>query len=248
MRPGLAYAAATAAGPVRSTNEDSVIADGTILVGEDTRLVCGVVASDATAVFAIADGVGGHPCGEVASHLVVSSLANDPPAPTEPSCAATVRRLNLELHAAMGQRPETLGMGAVLAGVICQGAASCWFNVGDSRVYHSLSDGRLIQLSVDDVAAAPVQTRRASVVLAALGGRRTIAPIDPHTGSSDLAAGDKLLLCSDGVVACLAEDTVAAIMHVAATPETAVRALMEACHAAMARDNVSVVVIGSTAR
>lgn len=244
----LGYAAATAAGPVRSTNEDSIVAARTILTGGDTTLVCGVIAPDTEALFAVADGIGGHPFGEVASRIIVSSLADDPPAATEPSCTAAVRRTNLELHAVMAQRPETVGMGAVLAGVVCHGVTSCWFNVGDSRIYHCVSDGRLIQLSVDDTTAAPPLSRRPGMVSTALGGRRTIAPINPHTGSAVLAAGDRLMLCSDGVINALPDEAIAAIIHVAATPEAAVRDLMDACRRGMARDNLSVVVIGGTAR
>ena len=242
MKRRLAYAAATAAGPVRPINEDSVLANGIILAGDDTAAVCGELLPDTVALFVVADGIGGHPCGEVASRLVVTSLGGRPPDPSEASCSAAVRCLNLELHSIMGQQPQTLGMGAVLAGVICHGSTLYWFNVGDCRVYKSLPDGRLLQLSIDDIALAV--PGRAAMVSAALGGRRTIAPVDPHTGCTELSAGDRVMLCSDGVVACLDQAVIADGVHRAETPAAAVRDLMAACQAGRAQDNLSVVVLG----
>ena len=247
MSPTLGYAAATAPGPVRTVNEDAVAADRTVLLGEAAVLTTGLIDPAADALFVVVDGMGGHPCGWVASRLVASNLAGDPPGFTEASCADAVRRTNLDLHMMMVQRPETLGMGAVLAGVVFRGAATCWFNVGDSRVYHSLSDGRLLQLSIDDVCAAPADSQRPPAVSAALGGRRTIVPIAPHTGCATLAVGDRLMLCSDGITTTLSEPAIAAILRSAPTPAEAVQSLLEACHHSMARDNFSVVVVGHLA-
>ena len=243
MTPVLGYAAATAAGPVRAVNEDAVAAHGTILSGERAGLE-GIVDPQVDTVFVVADGMGGHPCGGLASNLVVTGLAADPPEPTEASCAAAVRRANLQLHMAMTQQPETLGMGAVLAGLVLRGTRSCWFNVGDSRVYHSLADGRLVQLSIDDVCAGGPVGGKLPRLSAAVGGRRTIAPIEPHTGSTVLATGERLVLCSDGVTATLGDAAIAAIVHAAATLSGAVQDLLDACHRAGARDNISVVVVG----
>ena len=238
------YAAVTAAGPVRPINEDAVAANREILTGEHAPVANGTVDAEAETLFVVADGMGGHPCGDLASSMIVSNLAADPPAVTRSSCADAVRRTNLELHAVMGQRPETIGMGAVLSGVMLRGDAMCWFNVGDSRIYRSRLHDGFVQLSVDDVERSPGPSGRPRVS-AALGGRRTIALINPHTGSDMLQPGDRLIICSDGITATLNDEAIGEMLQGTPDPLAAVRALLEACHRQRTRDNVSIVVIAA---
>lgn len=238
-------AAITSRGCRRRANEDAVGLAGAVLTGEPALPLGGVLDGPGPLALVVADGMGGHPHGALASREVVCALMSEPAGLATPEgCAAAIRQANLRLHDLMLRRPETMTMGSTVAGVSVLGDAFCWFNVGDSRIYR-LREGRLEQLGHDDRLAA---TRRdtggpSHEILQCLGGQRAIAPIDPHAGAGVLLPGDSLLVCSDGLTDMVGDDSIAALLRAADDVASAATLLLHAALEAGGRDNVSVVLV-----
>lgn len=236
------FAVATTRGLRRAANEDAMTVAGALLTGEVLPPLGGQLAGDDQAVIAVADGMGGHAHGALASREALSDLLADPARLAAPAgCVTALRQADLHLHTLMLARPEVAGMGTTIAGIAVQGAAFCWFNVGDSRIYR-LRGGQLQQISVDDKAGCqggvPGQGRHG--ILQSLGGRRSIAPIHPHSGHEPLLAGDRLLLCSDGLTDMVPDAAIAEILASCADAVATVARLMAAALQGGGLDNVSV--------
>jgi protein phosphatase len=204
---------------------------------------------------AVADGVGGHAAGEVASWWIIEALNQ-----------LDKRRLGKPLDAALADavawgnqtigfiaecQPETAGMSTTLTAVaLSNDGAYVLANIGDSRTY-LLRDGELTRLTRDDSfiqelvdrgQLTPEQARRhpaRNVVMEALDGRPERRP-----ATEILAArpGDRLLLCSDGLSDALDDAALAELLRAHADRDACTRALVAAALAAGGRDNVSAVV------
>jgi len=230
----LEAAVRTDTGPVRANNEDSVYAS--------PRLV------------AVADGVGGAVAGEVASRAVIDALvALDKcrlDGRLEDAFADAVASGNERVGFIAECRPRMSGMSTTLTAVALGHDRYVLANIGDSRTY-LLRDGRLERLSRDDtLVQALVDSGRLSagdarrhpqrsLVLEALDGsprRRAALRTFPAR------AGDRLLLCSDGLSDVLDDATIAASLRQIGAREACARRLVDMALAAGARDNVSVVV------
>ena len=218
----------------RPNNEDAVFAT--------SRLV------------AIADGVGGATAGEVASQLVIQELASLDKRrllkPLRDELRASVDAANRTLQFVISCRPQLRGMASTLTAIaLANDGTYVVANVGDSRAYlfrkHVLSqltrDESLVQALIESGAITEEQARshpQRSVVLNALDGTRREAL---ELGSHAAAAGDRLLLCSDGLSDVVPDPGIAAILD-DAPRETAADRLVKAALDAGAADNVSVVV------
>ena len=112
------------------------------------------------------------------------------------------------------------------------------FNVGDSRVY-ILRGHRLELLSVDDTLPRRAPGR-SNALTQSLGGTSQPVPLDPHVASIEPVAGDRLLICTDGLTDMLDEEAVCARLR--AVTENPAAALADAAVDAGGRDNVTVVV------
>jgi serine/threonine protein phosphatase PrpC len=221
----------------REQNEDSLIA--------------------ADPVFAVADGMGGHEAGEVASSICVRTLGDAPfvgehlPEVSASDLQLLLREADAGIREATGGRAGTTLTGAVL--VRDDAGRPCWlvFNVGDSRTYR-LTNGLLEQITVDHSEVqelvdmgqitpdeALIHPRR-HVVTRALGtGSDTEAdywliPVEP---------GDRLLVCSDGLTGEVSDGQLQQILSSVANPQDACAAMVEAALRSGGRDNVTVLVI-----
>jgi serine/threonine protein phosphatase PrpC len=197
---GAAYVAVTALshlGAVRDQQEDSLVAGPWTLCATVTENPQTLVFPLGTPlVVAVADGLGGHPGGEVASALVVRRLAlAGPSLDSEDSVRETLRDCNRTVYAAAGS-PGLTTMGTTVAGIVLTAERVLAFNVGDSRVY-AASSGGLRQLSTDD--RPPASGLPASVVTQTLGGHDELTDIDPHLAPSPLAPDTSYLICTDGL-------------------------------------------------
>jgi PPM family protein phosphatase len=198
---GAAYVAVTALshlGAVRDQQEDSLVAGPWTLcatVTENPQTL--VFPFGPPLVVAVADGLGGHPGGEVASALVVRrlSLAGSS-LDSEDSVRKTLRDCNRAVYAAAAGSPGLIAMGTTVAGIVLTPERVLAFNVGDSRVY-AAGAGGLRQLSADD--RPPGQGGPAGIVTQTLGGHDELADIDPHLAISPLAPGTSYLICTDGL-------------------------------------------------
>lgn len=233
----ISAAAKTHTGRVRRSNEDSM------LVTE--RFV------------AVADGLGGHAAGEVASRIAVDRLeqlgSRDRVHPDD--VIAAIEDANSEILLEMRRHPDYEGMGTTVTGlgvVDVGGSQHCVvFNVGDSRVYRFFEDA-LTQVTVDHseveellaagaitAEAAAVHPRR-NVVTRCLGSLPSPTPdlwVFPASGQ------ERFLVCSDGLTNEVDDAGIAELLAEHADPETAAGALVEQALAAGGRDNIAVIVV-----
>jgi serine/threonine protein phosphatase PrpC len=214
--PYVAVSALSHPGLLRERNEDSLV------VGPWT-LCATVTESPQTLVFplgtplvvAVADGLGGHPGGDVASALVVRRIASIGPALS--SADAVHDALNAcnraVFEAAGGDEGSPIaGMGTTIAGTVVQPDSLLAFNVGDSRVFAASRDG-LRQVSVDDSPPLEPGLRSTSLVTQCLGGSLGYRAVHPHVTSASLSPGDRYLICTDGVTDPLTTDVLEEVMR-----------------------------------
>jgi serine/threonine protein phosphatase PrpC len=227
-------------GLVRANNEDSITVAGWVCDVEMTAPRRSRHELKEPLLFAVADGMGGHVGGEIASRYTVKRLATQQ-CGNEGDIAGLLAEINAELYATMRAGHSLLGMGTTVVGLILAATRVVWFNVGDSRLYEC-SQGRLEQLSVDDVPPGP----RSGLITQTLGGAPYFAPIAPHIGGRELMLPARFLLCSDGLTDML--DDVEIERALAGSDEDAVRALFAAAMQAGGADNVSAIMVSARER
>jgi PPM family protein phosphatase len=229
--------AGTHPGLVRSANEDSMVT---------------------TPLFAaVADGMGGHAAGEVASRLAVECIAElaAQPAPRPDDVVEAIARANHRILEQGATHRELAGMGTTLSGIGLVDVAGTpqWivFNVGDSRVYR-YADRTLAQLSVDHSEVAELLAAgqlsadeardypRRNVVTRSLGSD---PPPRPDVWVFPPQPGERFLICSDGLTLELSDAQIAAVLEKYPDPPTAARELIEHALAAGGRDNVTAIVV-----
>lgn len=233
-------AAFTHRGRVRPENEDAIAIGDRIFSGDMNAPV--TVMAPNHCCLLIADGMGGHVHGAMASRAVLDHLAGATDRLSNPElCAEVIEEANQHLFALMQEHHESVGMGATLVGAILSPNAVLAFNVGDSRSYHSRA-GRLTQLSLDDVPEGEGPLR-SHAITQALGGASFPMPIEPHVSVHPaLAVGDALLLCSDGLTDMLSDQIIYGVLNAAQDPVRSVRKLAATAFRAGALDNISIIV------
>lgn len=223
-------------GRVRAGNEDTVVVGDWVSEPEMAGPRQFLSALTAPLVCAVADGMGGHNAGEVASREVARHLAGQGGRLTGPeAAAAALHEIDAALYCAMAADARLLGMGTTVVGLALAPRLT-WFNVGDSRLYRA--DGGLAQLSIDDTPPGP----RSGRITQTLGGWWPRGePIAPHVGEEALAAPARYILCSDGLTDMLDDPDVAACLKL---PDAdAVEQLFERAMRAGGTDNISIVLV-----
>jgi PPM family protein phosphatase len=233
-----ATAAKSAVGLVRAGNEDS--------------------AMTSRSVIAVADGMGGHAAGEVASRLAITTLARESEVFTQSGIdlesaddlyAASLSAIDSTISEYAIENPELAGMGTTLSSLFLRDGAVAALHVGDSRIYR-LRGSALEQLSTDhtviqellaqgtiteaDVATHP---QRSVLTQVLMGDGRN----EPALSIYEIKAGDRFLLCSDGLTNVVADKEIKAILKGKARG-AAVDALVDAAYINGAPDNVTVIV------
>lgn len=234
----LKVGAATDTGRVRSINQDS-------------KLV-----SDRMKIYAVADGMGGHQGGEVASALAIEALESSVTDPTKEGLITRVELANAVVFEKAAGDPDLRGMGTTLCAIALVDGPSgsdeiAWVNVGDSRIY-LLHDGRLEQLSTDHSLVedlrrdgqltdeeAAVHPQR-NIVTRALG-------LDPEVEVDDGTVvpyvGDRFLLSSDGLFNEVDSDQILATLRRLDDPKAAADDLVRQANDHGGRDNITCVVV-----
>ncbi len=208
-------------------------------------------------VFAVADGMGGHAAGEVASALALEPIAGldgrvfgDDQQARKALEDAVVEANRVVVEAA--EHDDTLqGMGTTLTAALFEGRRLHVAHVGDSRAY-LLRQGRVTQLTRDHTfvqqliddgsiteAEAAIHPHR-SVVTRAIG---TSTEVEIDLETLDLASGDAVLLCSDGLSGVVDDDHIADLLTSDLTPEETVTELVEAANEAGGPDNITAVLL-----
>jgi protein phosphatase len=237
-------ASATDRGRVRRRNEDA------ILMRPDRRL------------YAVADGMGGHAAGNVASALAVETLDSAfPRAPSPRIGASTLARRMTEAFARANDvivqrsasRRAEAGMGTTLTALapLLAESACVIAHIGDSRAYR-LRGGRLDQLTTDhtwvqqqvDAGALSVEAARthpwSSILTRVLGMEQ---PGAADIIIADVALFDTFLLCSDGLTGMVSDVDIAGILSAKSPVTDTCNELVAAANASGGRDNISVVVL-----
>ncbi|MGW6915202.1 PP2C family protein-serine/threonine phosphatase [Kitasatospora sp. NPDC054939] len=187
-------------GLVREHNEDSLtVGPWTLCATVTTNPQTLLFPLGPPCVVAVADGLGGHPGGEIASGLVARRLAADGLGlDGEEAVREELKSCNREVYAATAGAPELAAMGTTVAGVVLLPERAVVFNVGDSRVYR-VEDGGLQRVSVDDSPPPSPGRRSTALVTQTLGGSLGLTYVEPHVRVGPLAPGDRYLVCSDGL-------------------------------------------------
>jgi PPM family protein phosphatase len=205
-------------------------------------------------LFAVADGMGGHQGGEVASKLALETLgrlALQDSSDTAPDLADAVREANRAVLEKASTDPGLHGMGTTLTAVVAGGNRVFLAHVGDSRAY-LLRDGRMEQLTEDHtVVEGLVQEGRLTRQEAEIHPQRSIltralgvdGDIEVDEGSQDVRPGDRLLLCSDGLTGMVPEAEIQRILSELEDPQRAADALVDAANDAGGQDNITAVVL-----
>ncbi len=229
----LGYAALSVSGRVRSHNEDAV-------------LCC-----PALQLWAVADGMGGHQRGEVASAIALDTLLEAIEQGENLETAA--HSANTAIIAAGAEDAESQGMGTTLVAVQFKGAQFELVWAGDSRAYRVSGQGieqvsrdhSLVQSLVDAGELTAEEARnhpRRNVVTRCLGHPEQVLEVSVVRGT--LAAGELLLLCSDGLSGELRDDDIQHLCANAGTLDELVEQLIASANESGGRDNISCIVIG----
>jgi serine/threonine protein phosphatase PrpC len=236
-------------GAVRADNEDSIAVGDWIRSESMAVPVLLERALDSPLICLVADGMGGHAAGEVASRTVAEHLAARATQATDAAAiAALLRDANGALFELMGERPAWYGMGTTVAGVAVAPAGVLVFNVGDSRVYR-IEAGALVQLSTDDTPGPKRPDGRtavytSSIISQVLGGYEPDNPdgqLDPHVLSEPPAERARYLICSDGLTDLVDPAEIEGLLD--GDDDASVRALFETAMAAGGGDNVSLILL-----
>ena len=228
----LRYAARSDRGLIRGNNQDSVYAGPRLL--------------------AVADGMGGHAAGDVASKVVIAALEHlDDDAPSGDMLQALRQAVfdgSEHLREYIRERPQLEGMGTTLTAILFAGGRLALCHVGDSRAY-LVRDGQLSQIThddtfvqtlIDDGRITPEEANshpQRSLLLRALNGQ----DVEPTLTMREARAGDRYLLCSDGLSGVVSEETLAEALQDPDPQSTADR-LIELALRGGGPDNITVIV------
>ena len=228
----LRYAARSDRGLIRGNNQDSVYAGPRLL--------------------AVADGMGGHAAGDVASKVVIAALEHlDDDAPSGDMLQALRQAVfdgSEHLREVIRESPQLEGMGTTLTAILFAGGRLALCHVGDSRAY-LVRDGELSQITHDDtfvqtliddgrITAEEANSHpQRSLLLRALNGQE----VEPDLSMREARAGDRYLLCSDGLSGVVSEETLAEALKDPDPQSTADR-LIELALRSGGPDNITVIV------
>jgi serine/threonine protein phosphatase PrpC len=239
-------AALTHRGAVREHNEDAISVDNRVYDGDMLEPSVASLGQEGHYVL-IADGMGGHANGELASRTVLQELLSEPDALRDRDrCADAILAANNRIYDLMSVQPHSAGMGTTVVGVSFDVRGLVYFNVGDSRAYlHPM--GRLVRLSHDDVPLlkdTPSGRRSSHLITQSLGGRFVRTRVSPHIGTAPpLRSGETILLCSDGLTDMVDDDTITRAVNEYPDPELCVRRLFELALQGGGEDNVSIILV-----
>ena len=234
MTLALRYAVRSDVGLLREGNEDSAYAGPHLL--------------------AIADGMGGHAAGEVASAVAISALAglddDIPGIDMLGALADAVAKANARLHDMSAADPSVEGMGTTLTAMLWSGQRMALCHIGDSRAYmlrdrdfyQITRDHTLVQSLLDEgriSAEEAANHPQRSLILRALDSR---TDAEPDLSLREVLAGDRYLLCSDGLSDVVTEETLHRALLAIDDPDEAVIQLVDLANRAGGPDNITCIV------
>jgi PPM family protein phosphatase len=252
--PQLLVGCAQSVGMQRDHNEDAILTLTSLSANNDGFIPIGL--------FIIADGMGGHKHGEVASHLAVHTIAHrilgkvmlplldsTPASPGDPIQEILEQSIQ-EAHNAISK--EAPGSGTTLTLILISGQQMSIAHVGDSRAYAVDPEGamqvltrdhslvmRMLELGHLTEEEASIHPQR-NVLYRALGQGE---PFSPDISTSPLPEAGYLLLCTDGLWGVVPQAEMSHIIKTAPTPERACQQLIDAANEAGGPDNISAILV-----
>jgi protein phosphatase len=208
-------------------------------------------------LYLVADGMGGHVAGQLASRLAVESTVEALQKVAERNATLTeklrycVAAANHRVHATAREKPEVAGMGTTLVALLAGGGRLALAHVGDSRAY-LVRGGRIRQLTDDHSLVAELVRRREispddaqghphrHVLTRALGVRRSV---DPDLAELTPTANDVIALCSDGLTTHVEDPEIAALVAAEGDLDEACARLVALANARGGDDNVTVALV-----
>lgn len=244
----------TNVGKQRTLNEDS------LLTLESNRIQQSV--GQPLGVYVVADGMGGHAAGEVASALIVNTIAQKAAlelfrqqsyAPTDQDRQRWVIEAVDSANAAVFEKRKSAGtdMGSTLVIALMEGSRAYISNVGDSRAYRInargiqqlTTDHSLVQRLIATNQITPAEARhhpQRNVVYRTVGDK---PKVEIDINQFNFAIGDRLLLCSDGLSGMVEDHYLHQIVMEASSPQAAVDALIDAANEAGGEDNITAILV-----
>ena len=238
----LLHAARTDVGMIRSGNEDNFTVDS----------------SAARGIYVVADGMGGHAAGEVASEMAVQIIQRELHKVTDVAdddvatlVGLTLRKANRAIHDRTITEVDKQGMGTTASVLMISGARYLIGQVGDSRVY-LMRDGTLSQLTkdhsyvqeqVDAGFLTPEQARYhpySNVITRCVGAS---PDVEPDVYSGDVRAGDLFLVASDGLTGMVDDRRLGQLLGSRAEPERKVQALISEANGRGGLDNITAIIV-----
>jgi serine/threonine protein phosphatase PrpC len=202
-------------------------------------------------LFVVADGMGGHQAGEIASAIAVETiLAADFTTAIELELSKAIQKANDSILAEVEARPELGGMGTTVAVLVFRSQTAYLAHVGDSRIYH-YTGGRLEQLTRDHSLVAELVKNgeisesdakrhpQRNILTRALGSKGEIQIEFQKVAAN---TGDKFLLCSDGLSGMVDETTIAAVLKSEEDPQFLAEKLVTLANESGGIDNITVVI------
>jgi protein phosphatase len=203
-------------------------------------------------LYAVADGMGGHRAGEVASRVALEELlVNAPRSADSKALARAVRAANRAVIDSAEKTRTRSGMGTTVTAAMVDGTHVAIAHVGDSRAY-LLHEGRLTRITDDhsmvaDLVRQGVLTEedarfhpQRSVITRALGSDRNMLA---DLYDVEAVAGDRLLLTTDGLTGMIPDDYICDLLAAESDPDAAAAKLVEAANRAGGYDNITVIVV-----
>ena len=252
--PQLVVGIGQSAGIQRDHNEDSIFTVTTSLIIDDKTFNFGL--------YIVADGMGGHDNGEIASRLAVNGVASHvisnlylplistSDVPHEYSLHEVMKDAILQTHQTI--KKETDGGGTTITAALILGDQLTITHIGDSRAYYIDPLGKLKLMTRDhslvkrleevgQISAEQALTDpRRNVLYRALGQGE---PFEPDTASMQVCNGCQILLCSDGLWGVISEEDLTTIINSSMEPQYVCQALVTAANQAGGPDNISVIIV-----
>lgn len=224
-------------GSVRTRNEDSL--------AWDVRL----------GVFVLADGMGGHRAGDVASRLategILVALRDELPMQAPRRVLTAITRLNTEIFDLATHRPEFAGMGTTVIAIALQGTLLCAGHVGDSRLYR-WREGRLERLTRDHTVAeewlgsghdTPPVGAGAGILQQLTRALGATPDVEVDYAEHEIRRGDRFLLCTDGLTRAIDDAELARWIAAPLSADLRVRSLIDLANQRGGQDNASAIAL-----
>lgn len=197
-------------GKVRANNEDSLLVVDRVINEKNFQSCEYKSVEDDHFVLAVADGMGGHAKGEVASRMVLETIKQFSLISSSEEIIKALESARQKLEEYVETHPEAFGMGCAVAGIVVNGDKGIAFNIGDCRVYRFIN-GKLVKLTRDHSAVeelvlegviTPEEARthpQRNILTSAVIGDGYATEMKIFTTDVDISAGGRFLICSDGL-------------------------------------------------